>query len=271
MTSPFTQHCLPSFLRIDIHTGTAKRISTKIWDRWAPFFGIYTKTKCWLGGGEPKWLTTTAPGLKWRTVSPLITSPECDKNQLLKSIHDTFFAPLILRRALLPSCPSNLLGAPWARTKMVEVYLLYFYYCFVVQDVQEMSPASVIENTGECANALWAWKVVLSFYCRHRTLNLPFFFFYFNPPPSLATFIILTKNPPFYVERFLEESQTLIQYVWAQMPPDLIVLVSLFMLSANAPLNHLDCCWILREFKHVKLRHKDLSAWMLRICVQHTT
>lgn len=56
------------------------------------FFGIYTKTKCWLGG-EPKWLTTTAPGLKWRTVSPLITSPECDKNQLLKSIHDTFFAP----------------------------------------------------------------------------------------------------------------------------------------------------------------------------------
>lgn len=102
-------------------------------------------------------------------------------------------------------------------------------------------------------------------------IELSICLFFPPPPPSLTTFIILTKNPPFYVERFSEESQTLIQYVWAQMPPDLIVLVSLFMLSANAPLNHLDCCWILREFKLVKLRHKDLSAWMLRICVQHTT
>lgn len=80
------------------------------------------------------------------------------KTSYWKCIQDTF---------MFFAEPPNSSKSPQPKSeekKMVEVYLLYFYiFCFVLQDVQDMSPLLSLKNTGECV--LWAWKVfVLSFY-----------------------------------------------------------------------------------------------------------
>lgn len=119
---------------------------------WVPF-RFHANKSIPTGGKTPnkqtnktkrKWPATTATRSKWRTISPFITNPKCDKKtSYWKCIHDTFY---VLRRT--PPTPTP--HSPWSPLTPLErrvkkkngwsLPLVLFNYCFVVQDVQEMSP-----------------------------------------------------------------------------------------------------------------------------------
>lgn len=114
------------------HKDTAKHISTKFGTDGRLFFFLLflflestLKPECWLGG-RTKMADDHCSWLKMKDSFSINHNPRVWQNQLLKCIHDTFFAPSFLAGHIPRPCPSNLLCAPWARTKMVEVYLLYF-------------------------------------------------------------------------------------------------------------------------------------------------
>lgn len=109
-----------------------------------------------------------------------------------------------------PPSPSLVPSTSSADKKIMdEVYLLYVLmislWCKMCGKCQLLSL-----NTGECAYALWAWKVfVLSFYSSpaycltniswHWTLEFAFY--------SITTFInnvLFFPSPPFYLKRFLQ-------------------------------------------------------------------
>lgn len=84
-------------------------------------FGSTPTPQCW-SEKKSKWLATTAPCSKWRTISPFITTPSVTKTSYWKCIHDTFYVPC--RAPVILSVPLNSSGK--RGKKMVEVYLLYF-------------------------------------------------------------------------------------------------------------------------------------------------
>lgn len=86
-----------------------------------------------LSRGKSKWLATTAPCSKWRTISPFITTPSVTKpaTENAYMTRFVFFAE--------PPCnPLNPFNRR-AKKKCWRLPLVLFNNCFVVQDVQEMS------------------------------------------------------------------------------------------------------------------------------------
>lgn len=117
---------------------------------WAPFWFARTPT-----GGKKSKRLPPAPGSKWRTIFPSI-SPKRDKTSYWKCIHDTF--NVLCRAPSSPVCNPPSPPGPRVQKKSWGWPLLLLNTCFVAQ---ENVSASVAENTGECINASWAWKVWL--------------------------------------------------------------------------------------------------------------
>lgn len=247
---------------------------------------------------KSKWLATTAPCSKWRTISPFTTAPSVTKTSYWNAYMTRFmfFAEPPPYPPPTPFSPLDLLSPRAKRKKMVEVYLLYFLII-----------ALWCKMCRKCLRFchLKHWRVCICIVCLeslclvilliamhtvsqtvswHRTQNFAFYSVatfqnnvLFFPMPTLLFQEVfkgkkMWKTTAFIVTTF-HSMKVLRWFLQRQIDAPWSVSVSYGWRPCYS-------CTLFRfkqpgcrlcSVKGNQTSAWEVSAWMLRICVQHTT
>lgn len=202
--SPPPHPTLPSFQGSELTIRHGQTHQHRIRDG-APFW-FHTSARMLIGEKKSEWLATTATRSKWRTISPFITNPKCDKTSYWKCIHDTFY--VLCRAPITLWVPSSLERRE--KKKMVEVYLLYFLiialWCKMCRKCLRFCHLKHW-RVCICIVSLESFRLVILLiaiaYCVtnvswHRTQILPF-----TRWPPLWIMYFSSQCTPFYLKRFV--------------------------------------------------------------------